>query len=86
MTEDLAALRDAHDVLAVPVDLSTADGPADLVATAIEHHGDLDILVNNVGASRPGPTFTAIDDAAWQRLLDINFFSAVRATRAAIPS
>jgi NAD(P)-dependent dehydrogenase (short-subunit alcohol dehydrogenase family) len=86
VTEDLARIRDEHGVTTVPVDLATPDGPAELMAAAVDRHGGIDVLVNNVGASEPGPTFADIDDAAWRRIFEITFFSAVRATRAAIPS
>jgi NAD(P)-dependent dehydrogenase (short-subunit alcohol dehydrogenase family) len=79
-------VRDEYGVTAVGVDLATPDGPAELVAAAREQHGRLDVLVNNVGASEPGPTFADIDDEAWRRIFDVTFFSAVRASRAAIPA
>src|SRR3954463_9188124 len=52
ITDELVALSDTGRVLAVPVDLSTSDGPAQLVARA-SHFGGLDIVVNNVGAVTP---------------------------------
>jgi len=36
----------------VAVDLSAPDGPAQLIRHATEKHGQLDVLVNNVGAVR----------------------------------
>jgi NAD(P)-dependent dehydrogenase (short-subunit alcohol dehydrogenase family) len=87
LTDELAAVRDELGVSVVPVDLATPGGPAELVAAAADTHGRLDVLVNNnVGASEPGPTFAEIDDDAWRRIFEVTFFSAVRASRAAIPS
>lgn len=86
VTDELAAVRDEQGVSVVPVDMATAEGPAELISAAVSTHGGVDILINNVGASEPGPTFADIDDEAWQRIFDVTFFSAVRATRAAIPS
>ncbi|RDI68339.1 SDR family NAD(P)-dependent oxidoreductase [Nocardia pseudobrasiliensis] len=86
VSDALAQLRDNQGVTVVPVDLATAEGPGELVSSAIETYGGIDVLINNVGASEPGPTFAQIDDDAWQRIFDITFFSAVRASRAAIPS
>lgn len=86
VTDELARARDEQGVTVVSVDLATAEGPSVLLAAAASAHGGVDILVNNVGASEPGPTFADITDADWQRIFDITFFSAVRATRAAIPS
>ena len=48
-TENLDGL---DRVTAVPVDLVAEDGPALLVQKAIDEHGRLDVLVNNVGAVR----------------------------------
>ncbi|MPZ83114.1 MAG: SDR family oxidoreductase [Actinophytocola sp.] len=73
-------------VLAVPVDLSVAGGPASLVAAAVEAHGGIDLLVNNVARSEPAPSIGAFSDEQWQRIFDLTFFAAVRTTRAAVPA
>ena len=39
-------------VAPVAVDLSAADGPAQLIQRATEERGQVDVLVNNVGAVR----------------------------------
>ncbi|PSK91406.1 NAD(P)-dependent dehydrogenase (short-subunit alcohol dehydrogenase family) [Haloactinopolyspora alba] len=84
-TDELAALRNTHEVTSVDVDLAHADGPAELVEAARRTYGGVDILVNNVGASEPAPSFLEFDDETWQRVFDVTFFSAVRTSRAAIP-
>jgi NAD(P)-dependent dehydrogenase (short-subunit alcohol dehydrogenase family) len=69
------------------VDLAMADGPERLVGWATNEHGGVDLLVNNVaGTSFPAGGFLELDDAAWQHTLDATLMSAVRATRAALPS
>lgn len=72
---------------ALAVDLATPEGPGRLVDHALEQLGGIDLLVNNMGAN-PAPIdgFLALDDADWQRVLDANLFSMIRATRAALPS
>jgi NAD(P)-dependent dehydrogenase (short-subunit alcohol dehydrogenase family) len=66
------------------VDLATADGPAALVGHAVERHGRLDVLVNNVGGVKLRlDGFLSTTDADFQASLELNFFSALRATRAA---
>lgn len=80
------ALRDATpDVL--EVDLATTDGADRLVANALDRYGGIDLLVNNVaGTSIPAGGFLALDDEAWLHTLNLTLMSAVRATRAALPS
>jgi NAD(P)-dependent dehydrogenase (short-subunit alcohol dehydrogenase family) len=81
-TENLDGL---DRVTAVPVDLFTTDGPALLVQKAIDEHGRLDILVNNVGAVRIRTDgFLATSDEEFEWALRINFFAGLRATRAAL--
>jgi NAD(P)-dependent dehydrogenase (short-subunit alcohol dehydrogenase family) len=46
------SLDGLKDVTPVAVDLSAADGPAQLIQRAIEVRGQVDVLVNNVGAVR----------------------------------
>ncbi|WP_329084882.1 oxidoreductase [Streptosporangium sp. NBC_01469] len=83
---ELAQLAVDFPVRPVRVDLSTPDGPARLVEEAVSAFGGLDILVNNVGAVRPRlDGFLSITDDEWIETLTINFLSAVRTTRAALP-
>ncbi|MFI2300346.1 SDR family NAD(P)-dependent oxidoreductase [Actinacidiphila glaucinigra] len=84
-TPELDALAAEYDVTVVPVDLATPDGAETLVRHATERHQRIDILVNNVGAAEPRGGFLEIGDADWQRIFDLTFFSAVRASRAALP-
>jgi NAD(P)-dependent dehydrogenase (short-subunit alcohol dehydrogenase family) len=72
-------------VTPVAVDLAAPDGPAELIRRAIEEHGRLDVLVNNVGAVRMRPEGffgTSDEDFAWA--MQMNFFIALRASRAAL--
>lgn len=75
----------AHTVSA---DLSTAEGVAALMSEALDTLGGIDLLVNNVGAGDDMDPcgFLDTDDAHWSRVFDLNLLSAVRATRAALPS
>ena len=72
-------------VAAFEVDLAAPGGPEQLVARAIERHDRIDILVNNVGRVQlrlDGFLTTSDDD--FESSLQINFFAALRATRAAV--
>jgi NAD(P)-dependent dehydrogenase (short-subunit alcohol dehydrogenase family) len=80
-----ATLDGLTGVSAVAVDLATPDGPARLIQHAIDEHGRLDVLVNNVGAVHTrleGFFGTSDDDFAWA--MEMNFFIALRASRAAL--
>jgi NAD(P)-dependent dehydrogenase (short-subunit alcohol dehydrogenase family) len=81
-TENLDGL---DGVTAVSVDLLGEDGPALLVRNAIDVHGRLDVLVNNVGAVRIRVDgFLATRDQEFEWALQMNFFTGLRATRAAL--
>jgi NAD(P)-dependent dehydrogenase (short-subunit alcohol dehydrogenase family) len=86
VTPELTELALRAGVATVVVDLSTPDGPGRLVEAAIDAHGGLDILVNNVGGLRPRTGgFLSVTDDDWLAALTINFLAAVRTTRAALP-
>src|SRR5262249_51775564 len=70
--------RSAGDVRA---DLSRRGEPERVVEEAIERHGRLDVLVNNVGYSEIRK-LEDLTDEIWQASFDLNLLSAVRATRA----
>ena len=65
-------------------DLTTPDGGEVAVGTAVDSWGGVDVLVNNAGWSVPGFIATDTDRAKWQRTIEINLFSAIAATQAAI--
>jgi NAD(P)-dependent dehydrogenase (short-subunit alcohol dehydrogenase family) len=67
------------------VDLADPDGPGTLVAHAIQTHGRVDVLVNNVGGVHPRlDGFLSLSDEDFEASLQLNFFAALRATRAAV--
>ncbi|MEU8639879.1 SDR family oxidoreductase [Amycolatopsis sp. NPDC048633] len=84
---DLDALARAGKAHTLAVDLGTADGPGRLVELALAELGRIDILVNNVGAVTPRPNgFLLVTDDEWTRSLTLNLLSAIRATRAVLPT
>lgn len=71
----------------VAADLTTAQGCADLAATARERLGEIDILIHMLGgSSAPAGGFTALGDADWAREFDLNLMPAVRLDRALLPA
>ena len=80
-----ASLQGLDRVTAVAVDLAAPEAPAELIQRSIDEHGRLDILVNNVGAVRlrlDGFLNTTDDDFQWA--MELNFFTTLRASRAAL--
>ncbi|MEV6750911.1 oxidoreductase [Streptomyces sp. NPDC051214] len=73
---------------AVSADLSTSEGVAVLMDGAFAELGGIDLLVNNVGAGDAVKPvgFLDTDDAQWHGVFDLNLLSAVRVSRAALPS
>lgn len=65
-------------------DLTTSDGADIAVGCALDNWGGIDVLVNNAGWSVPGFIATDTDRDKWQRTIEINLFSAIAATQAAI--
>ena len=81
-TESLDAL---DGVIAVAVDLASPDGPGHLIQRALDEHGRLDVLVNNVGGVRMRlEGFFGTSDEDFQWAMEMNFFTALRASRAAL--
>jgi 2-hydroxycyclohexanecarboxyl-CoA dehydrogenase len=65
-------------------DLTTPDGADAAIGSSVDHWGGIDVLVNNAGWSVPGFIATDTDRDKWQRTIEINLFSAIGATQAAI--
>jgi NAD(P)-dependent dehydrogenase (short-subunit alcohol dehydrogenase family) len=79
------ALEGIDRVTPFAVDLVEPGGSERLVAEAIEQHGRIDVLVNNVGGVKIRlDGFLQISDEDFERSLQLNFFAALRATRAAV--
>jgi len=65
-------------------DLTKADAPEQLVQTAIDSWGKIDIIVNNAGYTLDAPIHKMSDD--WfQKMLDIHLIAPFRIIRAAAP-
>ena len=80
-------LNGIEGVTPVVVDLGSRDGPGQLVKRAVDDHGRIDVLVNNVGGVRLRlKGFLGTSDEKFEWAMNLNFFAALRATRAAVTS
>lgn len=67
------------------LDVTSEDAGDIAVTECLEHFGRLDILVNNVGFAEP-IKFSKLTAESWRESFDLNFFSAVAMTAAAVPT
>lgn len=73
------------EVLTVSCDVTQPGQVENFVRQAMDRWGGIDILVNNVGTSF-AQSFESVTDEGWQSDLDLKLYSAIRASRVAIPS
>ncbi len=82
---DTIGLEELDGVRAVAIDLMAPEAPGRLVEDAVAEHGRVDVLVNNVGGVRLRlDGFLATTDEDFEWAMALNFYTAVRASRAAL--
>src|SRR6185295_14450989 len=79
-----AAARLGGDVLAVPVDVRSADAIRRWAAETEQRIGGVDLLFTNSGGPPAGAAIS-FDDAAWQDAAELLLFSTLRMVRATVP-
>jgi 3-oxoacyl-[acyl-carrier protein] reductase len=72
------------DVLAVPADLTTAEGIKSVVDATVRHFGGVDVLVNNSGGPALGK-FADFTDDDWRRAFEVVTLNFVRFVRGVVP-
>src|SRR5882762_8857032 len=70
---------------ALAVDFTKAPAVNDAVQSVITRFGRLDVLVHVLGGFAGGQTVAGTDDAAWERMRDLNLTSGFYVLRAAVP-
>jgi 2-hydroxycyclohexanecarboxyl-CoA dehydrogenase len=73
------------DVVTLHDDASSPEAALDLVETAVERFGGLDILVNNVGIAGPTKPIEDIERREFMETLEINMGAMFSTTKAAVP-
>jgi 3-oxoacyl-[acyl-carrier protein] reductase len=71
-------------VIGLAEDVSLPDIPEKLVKQTAEAFGGLDILITNAGGPPPG-SIDSLDEAAWQKGVDLCLMLHVRLIKAALP-
>lgn len=74
----------AAEVLVHATDLTRDGSGAAVVGRAVDAWGGVDALVNNAGISVPGFLTEQTDRALWQRHVEVNLFTAIDCTQAAL--
>ena len=72
------------DVLAVATDVTERASVDAMAAQVVAEHGRIDIVAANAGIY-PTAALAEIDDAMWDRVMDVNVTGAVRVVQACMP-
>ena len=76
--------RQGGRALAVQTDVAHREEIDRLVQTALDTYGRVDVLVNNAGIGT-GSFLSNTDDAAMERIIDVNVLAVARCTQAVLP-
>jgi NAD(P)-dependent dehydrogenase (short-subunit alcohol dehydrogenase family) len=74
------------DALAIGCDVAETTDIERLIDTGSAWRGRIDIVVCNAGVAGPSGPSGEVDDAAWQRVFDVNLRGAARLCQALIPA
>ncbi|MGB2897356.1 MAG: SDR family oxidoreductase, partial [Anaerolineales bacterium] len=67
------------------VDMTSAESVVDAISRAVEHHGQIDILVNTVGGYRAGTQVHETPVETMEFLMDLNSRTTFLSCQAAVP-
>jgi NAD(P)-dependent dehydrogenase (short-subunit alcohol dehydrogenase family) len=75
----------AGTFVALPAELSTAEGAREMVESVVRRFGRIDIVAHTVGGFAGGKSIAETDDKTFQGMLDVNLNSTFYLMRAVIP-
>ena len=82
-TAELATKLGASSVQVVKTDVTNLDQVQNLFNVAVEKHGGVDVLVNNVGWDQVS-FFTKTTPEFWRKVIDINYLGVLNCTKIAL--
>ena len=79
-------IRDSGgDAVYVHADVTSRSDTKQMISAAVEHSGQLDILINNAGFSHSNKLFTEVTDEEFDRVYNVNVKAVYIAIQEAIP-
>ncbi len=78
------SVAEVPGAIAVPADLSTAEGARKVVDAALQAFSAIDILINNVATAK-GTDIVNTADGEWQEAFDQTLYPAIRMSRLVVP-
>jgi len=82
VADAVGATRQAGgEAVGVAIDVTAPGAAQDLLDRTLAAFGRIDILVNNVGGSLGGGGFLESTEEEWEKVFEVNFFSALRLSK-----
>tara|TARA_B100000929_G_scaffold143294_1_gene113304 strand:- start:6 stop:1208 length:1203 start_codon:yes stop_codon:yes gene_type:complete len=81
---DVAGMFSGTNILGLRCDVTDGLAIKNAVERTAQQFGGLDIVVSNAGIFTAGATIDNLDDADWDRSLDVNLTAAMRVLRASV--
>jgi NAD(P)-dependent dehydrogenase (short-subunit alcohol dehydrogenase family) len=85
-TEAFSEQADAARCIAIDIDLSEWGSEQQVVDTALDAHGRIDVLFNNAAICPSRASFLEVTDQEWQDMLNLNLGGYIRMSRAVLPT
>jgi NAD(P)-dependent dehydrogenase (short-subunit alcohol dehydrogenase family) len=83
---DLTGLPEEAGLIRYKADLTDPGVPGEIASSAIGEFGQIDVLVNGLGAAAHREGFLGVSDADWSWSISVNLLPMVRLTRSVLPS
>ena len=86
--DKLAALAEeiGEDAIACPTDVQDAGAVDRLIATTLEHFGQIDVLVYVTGTNIPDRSLEVLSNETWDTMIQTNLTGAFYCTKAVLPT